>query len=130
MARLTAAERRRIPRDRAHFLVPSKAPGPGSYPIIDKEHKQSAVGLSAMHGHPGIEAKAKASLGKAGHMAKAHEHVMAAHRQHNMSSAREHLSLAAEHLKKAGANTKAHLKAERSSQVGGYDWREDERNAK
>lgn len=62
MARLTAAERRRIPRDKAHFLVPSKAPGPGSYPIIDKAHKKAAVGLAAMHGHSGIEAKAKARL--------------------------------------------------------------------
>jgi hypothetical protein len=62
MARLTAAARRKIPRDRAHFLVPSKAPGPGSYPIIDSAHKKAAVGLAAMHGHPGIEAKAKRTL--------------------------------------------------------------------
>lgn len=62
MARLTAAARRKIPRDRAHFLVPSKAPGPGSYPIIDTAHKKAAVGLAAMHGHPSIEAKAKRTL--------------------------------------------------------------------
>lgn len=67
-------------------------------------------------------------MGKAGHMAKAHEHVMAAHRQHNMSSAREHLAMAADHLKKAGANTKKHDAAERHSQIGGYDFRTDPRN--
>lgn len=107
MARLTAAQRRAIPRDRAHFLVPSKAPGPGSYPIIDKEHKVAAAGLAAMHGHPGIAAKAKVALhkgGKAHHLAKAHEHLRAAHGKHTHEAMREHVAVAMEHLKAAGVH--------------------------
>lgn len=106
MARLTAAERRAIPRDRAHFLVPSKAPGPGSYPVTDKAHTLAAAGLAAMHGHPGIEKKAVAKLhhgSKAHHLSKAHEHVTAAHRQHTPEAMREHLSMAKQHLEHAGA---------------------------
>ena len=49
MARLTAAARRNLPL--SDFAVPSKAPGPGSYPIPDKQHaavaKAYAKGTSA-----------------------------------------------------------------------------------
>jgi len=125
MARLTAAARRKIPT--------SEFAGPGrSFPIEDKAHARAALSLAHFAADPAaIKAKVHAkypSMGKAGHMAKAHEHVMAAHRQHNMSSAREHLALAADHLKKAGANTKKHDAAERHSQIGGYDFRTDPRN--
>lgn len=47
MARLTMAQRRALPKSK--FLVPSKAPGPGSYPVPDASHKRSAVGLAGMH---------------------------------------------------------------------------------
>ena len=36
MARLTAEERKNLPK--SAFAVPSKAPGPGSYPITDRKH--------------------------------------------------------------------------------------------
>ena len=42
MAKLTAAERKALPK--SDFAVPSKAPGPGSYPIPDKKHAAVAKG--------------------------------------------------------------------------------------
>ena len=50
MARLTMAERRALPK--SDFAVPSKAPGPGSYPIPDAGHAHSAQGLSHFHHGP------------------------------------------------------------------------------
>jgi len=47
MAKLTMAERRRLPK--SDFAVPSKAPGPGSFPIPDAAHARAAQGLSHMH---------------------------------------------------------------------------------
>jgi hypothetical protein len=47
MAKLTMAQRRALPK--SDFLVPSKAPGPGSYPVPDKAHEKAAVGLAGMH---------------------------------------------------------------------------------
>ena len=40
MAKLTMAERKKLPK--SDFAVPSKAPGPGSYPIPDKAHAANA----------------------------------------------------------------------------------------
>jgi hypothetical protein len=60
MARLTMAKRRALPK--SAFLVPSKAPGPGSYPVPDAKHRAIAKGLAAMHGHPAIAAKASARI--------------------------------------------------------------------
>ena len=59
MAKLTMAERKRLPK--SDFAVPSKAPGPGSYPMPDKKHAAVAKGLAAMHGGPvkAVDAKAK-----------------------------------------------------------------------
>lgn len=59
MARLTAQQRRNLPK--SDFAVPSKAPGPGSYPMPDAEHARVAKGLAAMHGGPvaAVAAKAK-----------------------------------------------------------------------
>lgn len=45
MAKLTAAARKRIPR--SEFAVPSKAPGPGSYPIEDRKHARNALSRSS-----------------------------------------------------------------------------------
>jgi hypothetical protein len=47
MAKLTMAARRALPK--SAFAVPSKAPGPGSYPIPDAAHKRAAAGLAGMH---------------------------------------------------------------------------------
>lgn len=70
MAKLSMAQRRALPK--SDFLVPSRAPGPGSYPVPDKAHERAAVGLAGMHhGKSGaskirheLEAK-KGSYGKA-----------------------------------------------------------------
>lgn len=45
MAKLTMAERRALPK--SDFAVPSKAPGPGSYPIEDEGHRKAAGMLSS-----------------------------------------------------------------------------------
>lgn len=62
MARLSKAARAALPHDKAHFLNPSKAPGPGSYPIPDAEHRVIAKGLAAMHGNTSMEAKADTAI--------------------------------------------------------------------
>jgi len=62
MAKLTMAQRRALPK--SDFAVPSKAPGPGSYPMPDKKHADVAQGLAAMHGGPTkTVAKKAAKLG-------------------------------------------------------------------
>ncbi len=50
MAKLTMAERRALPK--SAFAVPSKAPGPGSYPMPDAQHAASAKGFAKMHHGP------------------------------------------------------------------------------
>lgn len=50
MAKLSMAQRKALPK--SDFAVPSKAPGPGSYPIPDKQHAAVAKGLAGMHGGP------------------------------------------------------------------------------
>ena len=83
MAKLTMAERRALPK--SDFAVPSKAPGPGSYPMPDKQHAAVAKGLAAMH-HAGsavehtVDRKANAKLGHhrdvgAGHAAHTQRHL-------------------------------------------------------
>lgn len=59
MAKLTMAERRKLPK--SDFAVPSKAPGPGSYPIEDAAHRKAAGMLSA--GKP-VAGKVKAAIAK------------------------------------------------------------------
>lgn len=54
MAKLTAAARKALPR--SDFAVPSKAPGPGSYPIPDKAHADNAKSRAAEHGTPAVKA--------------------------------------------------------------------------
>jgi hypothetical protein len=63
MAKLTSAQRKRIPK--SEFAVPSKAPGSGSYPMPDKKHAKVAIGLAEMHGGPvsAVRAKAKNLFG-------------------------------------------------------------------
>lgn len=66
MAKLTAAQRKKLPK--SDFLVPSKAPGPGSFPVPDKSHLRNAAAVAAgAHGapkRPKVEAKAKSMLNK------------------------------------------------------------------
>lgn len=83
MARLTMAQRRALPK--SAFAVPSKAPGPGSYPIPDRAHIAAAEGRAKQFGtkatqeavrrkihakfpkvrvHKGFEAAMKANTGR------------------------------------------------------------------
>ncbi len=59
MARLTMAERKDIKRE--DFAIPEKAPGPGSYPIENREHAEKALQLS---GGKAEEARVKAAVKK------------------------------------------------------------------
>jgi hypothetical protein len=45
MAKLTAEERKRIPKKL--FGIPEKAPGSGSYPLEDEEHAKDALARSS-----------------------------------------------------------------------------------
>lgn len=66
MAKLTAKARKAVPKK--DFGVPSKAPGPGSYPMPDKAHAANAKSRAAQFASPGerarIDAKANKILGK------------------------------------------------------------------
>jgi hypothetical protein len=67
MAPLSKKARASLPK--SDFAVPSKAPGPGSYPMPDKKHAAIAKGFAAMHNAPNegaIDRKANAKLGKKG----------------------------------------------------------------
>ncbi len=68
MAKLTARARRKLPK--SDFAIPSKAPGPGSYPIPDKAHAAAAKSRVAQFGTPAekkiVNAKANKKLGKKG----------------------------------------------------------------
>lgn len=62
MARLSAAARRALPK--SDFLVPSKAPGPGSYPVPDKAHEKAAVGLGEMHHGEDFASRLKSKINR------------------------------------------------------------------
>lgn len=66
MARLSTERRKEIPK--GEFGVPSKAPGPGSYPMPDRAHAANAKARDAQHASPAVKAqvdrKANAILGK------------------------------------------------------------------
>ena len=67
MARLSAAQRRKLPKKT--FAVPGKAPGSGSFPIPDKGHARAALrllGHASPSERPAIRAKANRMLGKKG----------------------------------------------------------------
>lgn len=80
MARLTAADRRALPK--SDFAVPSKAPGPGSYPMPDKRHAGLAKGMAAKFASPAVEAKVDAKANKklhGGSMHPPHRHAPMPH---------------------------------------------------
>jgi hypothetical protein len=62
MAKLTAAQRKKLPK--SAFAVPSKAPGPGSYPIPDKSHARNALARASQFAGPKVEAKVKAKAAR------------------------------------------------------------------
>lgn len=45
MAKLTTAQRKKIRKK--DFAIPSKAPGPGSYPVPDRSHAANAMARAA-----------------------------------------------------------------------------------
>ena len=62
MARLTMKQRKALPK--SEFLVPSKAPGPGSFPVPDRSHLKNAEARAVQTGRPAVAAKAKRRLGE------------------------------------------------------------------
>ena len=60
MARLTAAQRRRLPK--SDYAIPSKAPKSGSYPINDRSHARNALARVAQHGTPAQKARVRAAV--------------------------------------------------------------------
>jgi len=66
MAKLTMAERKALPK--SDFAVPSKAPGPGSYPEPDAKHAAVAKGYAKRFGTPAVKEavrkKAQKKFGK------------------------------------------------------------------
>lgn len=57
MARLSMAQRKALPK--SDFAVPSKAPGPGSYPIPDAGHAKAAKSMAGRYGSPAVKAAVK-----------------------------------------------------------------------
>lgn len=64
MSKLTAAERKAMPADKNHFAIPSKAPGPGSYPIEDASHARNALSRVSANGSPAEQAQVRGAVRK------------------------------------------------------------------
>jgi hypothetical protein len=62
MAKLTYQARQNLPKDKAHFVFPDKAPGPGSYPIFDKAHARNALSRVGANGSPEEKAAVVAAV--------------------------------------------------------------------
>ena len=60
MSTLTAWKRHRLPA--ATFAIPSKRPGPGSYPIPDEAHARNALARVAQYGTPAEQAKVRRAV--------------------------------------------------------------------
>lgn len=62
MAKLNMAQRKALPK--SSFAVPSKAPGPGSYPIPDASHAANAKARATQFASPTVKAKVNAKANK------------------------------------------------------------------
>jgi hypothetical protein len=60
--KLTMAQRKKLPL--SDFAVPSKAPGPGSYPEPDASHARNALSRSSQFGGAATKAAVKAKTRK------------------------------------------------------------------
>lgn len=60
MAKLTAAQRKALPR--SDYVFPDKAPGPGSYPIPDMDHAKAALEEVSIHGSDVEKAAVRAAV--------------------------------------------------------------------
>ena len=62
MAKLTAAQRRALPK--SDFAVPSKAPGPGSYPMPDAAHAKNAKARASQFAGASVKKRVDAKANK------------------------------------------------------------------
>ena len=62
MAKLTTAQRKALPK--SDFAVPSKAPGPGSYPMPDAAHAKNAKARASQFAGPSVKKKVDAKANK------------------------------------------------------------------
>jgi len=62
MAELSSKGRKQL--NKSQFAIPSKAPGPGSYPIPDKSHAQNALARVEQHGSPSEKKQVKAAVAR------------------------------------------------------------------
>lgn len=62
MAKLTTQDRKNLSPDQ--FAIPSKAPGPGSYPIEDAAHARNALSRVSGNGSPAEKAQVRAAVTK------------------------------------------------------------------
>ena len=60
MAKLTGGQRKKLPGK--EFAVPSKRPGPGSYPIPDASHGRNALARVSQFGAPSEKAEVRAKV--------------------------------------------------------------------
>ena len=62
VARLTTKARKRLKK--SDFAIPSKAPGPGSYPIEDRAHAARAKGRVTQYGSPSEKKQVRRAVAK------------------------------------------------------------------
>jgi hypothetical protein len=62
MANLSSRQRKNL--SKSSFAIPSKAPGPGSYPINDRAHAANALARVAQHGTPAEKKQVKAAVSR------------------------------------------------------------------
>ena len=62
MAPLTTRQRKAL--SKSSFVFPSKAPGPGSYPINDRRRAANALARVKQHGTPSQQATVRAAVCK------------------------------------------------------------------
>lgn len=62
MGRMTMQQSKDVPK--GDFGVPSKAPGPGSYPMPDRAHAANAKARAAQFASPSVKAKVDAKANK------------------------------------------------------------------
>ena len=55
MAKLSMSQRKALPK--SDFAVPSKAPGPGSYPMPDASHAKNAKARASQFAGPKVKKK-------------------------------------------------------------------------
>lgn len=60
MAKLSYQQRKRLPK--SSFVVPSKAPGGGSYPIPDAAHARNALARVSQFGSSSQKARVRAAV--------------------------------------------------------------------